>query len=228
MTRIVALSDLHGFLPEIPPCDLLLVAGDICPVRDHSLDRQALWLDTSWRSWLEQVPARQIVGIAGNHDFIFERAPERVPTGLRWTYLQDAGCTMEGLSIWGTPWQPYFRNWAFNASAAGVRGEMFLAEKWAMIPSGVDVLITHGPPLGYGDLTTDGHRVGSASLHDRAMAVHPKLHVFGHIHESHGRWKMPCGREVANVTLVDESYRARHKPMEFRLALGDSSNSPVP
>ena len=37
--RIVALSDQHGFLPDIPPCDLLIVAGNVLFItieRSHS------------------------------------------------------------------------------------------------------------------------------------------------------------------------------------------------
>jgi hypothetical protein len=30
-------------------------------------------------------------------------------------YLQDAGLELFGLRIWGTPWQPWFYDWAFNA-----------------------------------------------------------------------------------------------------------------
>ena len=89
--KIVGVSDLHGMLPEIPPCDLLLIGGDITPVTNHAIPFQAEWLDTTFRRWLEQAPARKVVGVAGNHDYIFQDMPGAaaakpavdVPAGLR-------------------------------------------------------------------------------------------------------------------------------------------------
>ena len=49
--RVVALSDQHGFLPDVPPCDLLIVAGDVCPDRFgpfmavHDPYQQQAWFD---------------------------------------------------------------------------------------------------------------------------------------------------------------------------------------
>jgi len=39
--------------------------------------------------------------------------------------------------------QPWFYGWGFNLP----RGQALL-EKWNLIPDGIDILITHGPPLG--------------------------------------------------------------------------------
>ncbi|MGL4555322.1 MAG: metallophosphoesterase family protein, partial [Gemmataceae bacterium] len=142
--HVRAVSDLHGTLPDIPACDLLLIGGDLCPVADHDPGYQAAWLDTAFRAWLERVPARHVVGVCGNHDFVFERRPHAVPRDLRWTYLQDSGCVVEGLRVWGTPWQTWFFDWAFNLYEAD------LQHKWALIPDGTDVLVLHGPPRGYG------------------------------------------------------------------------------
>src|SRR3954452_2707665 len=102
---IVAVSDLHGTLPAIPPCDLLLIAGDICPVTNHGVAFQAQWLHREFCDWLKKVPARKTVFIAGNHDFVFEQAKELLPRNWPATYLQDSGIRWEGLNIWGTPWQ---------------------------------------------------------------------------------------------------------------------------
>src|SRR4051794_2538142 len=214
---VVAASDLHGHLPSVPPCDLLLLAGDLCPVSDHSTSTQAQFLGGPFKDWLEKGPAKQVVGIAGNHDFIFERDPEQVPRGLRWTYLQDASAVLGGLKVHGTPWQPWFYDWAFN-----LRTEEEMAERWAMILDDTDILVCHGPPRGYGDLTVRGDHTGSTSLLERIERVRPRLVVFGHIHEGHGHWTLdgrPGERTVrlANVSLVDVRYRVAHEPMTFEL-----------
>ncbi|VDM69429.1 unnamed protein product [Strongylus vulgaris] len=58
-------------------------------------------------------------------------------------YLEDSVIELFGIIIYGTPWQPRVDNWAFNLS----RGQALL-DKWNNIPAGVDVLLTHSPPLG--------------------------------------------------------------------------------
>ncbi len=149
--NIVALSDLHGFLPDnVPACDLLLIAGDICPVENHAPLFHAQWLDGPFRFWLRRQSARKIIGIAGNHDLLFEQQPHLVPRNLSWTYLQDSGTQFEGWNIWGTPWQPWFFDWAFNGDPERLR------RQWSLIPDETDILVVHGPPFGYGDGVPEG------------------------------------------------------------------------
>jgi Icc-related predicted phosphoesterase len=215
--KVVAISDMHGVLPEVPACDLLLLAGDITPVEDHGLEFQARWLDEEFRRWLEAVPARKVIGVAGNHDFLFEQAPEAVPRDLPWTYLQDAGMEWEGLKVYGTPWQPWFYDWAFNLE------EDDLAKKWALIPAGTDVLVLHGPPYGYGDGVPSSRggvesvrRCGSPSLLRRIEEVKPRLAVYGHIHPGAGVYRLQ-GTTLANVSLLDDNYQAVNGPSIFLL-----------
>ncbi len=214
--KIVALSDMHGQLPEtMPAADLVLIAGDITPVSNHGLDFQKTWLDTTFRTWLKQIPARKIIGVAGNHDFIFERSPERVPDDLPWTYLQDAGTTWQGLNIWGTPWQPWFFDWAFNGDPERLR------KQWALIPQGTDILVVHGPPRGFGDGVPKGDYVeqcGCPYLLKRIKEIQPRLVVFGHIHEGRGTWQIGP-TQLANVTLLDVKYRAVYEP--YVIEMGD-------
>ncbi|KAK0395306.1 hypothetical protein QR680_001218 [Steinernema hermaphroditum] len=97
-------------------------------------------------------------------------------------YLQDSMIELFGLRIYGTPWQPRMDNWAFNLE----RGQPLL-DKWNQIPVGVDVLLTHTPPLGHGDLLLTGMRAGCVELlNSVTKRIRPKYHVFGHIHEGYG------------------------------------------
>ncbi len=212
--KIVAMSDMHGQLPDrVPDCDLLLLAGDLAPVDNHALAHQAEWLDQVFRRWLMGLPARKIIGIAGNHDLVFEQEPRWVPRDLPWTYLQDNGTLWEGLRIWGTPWQPWFFDWAFNG------GPDQLQRQWALIPDDTDILVVHGPPYGYGDGIPQRQgvrRCGCPHLLERIRAIEPRLVVFGHIHEGRGEWQLGPTR-LANVTLLDERYDAVYAPWEFVL-----------
>jgi hypothetical protein len=139
---------------------------------------------------------RHKIVVAGNHDWCFVREPQAAVDilGKEIVYLQDAEATIEGVRFWGSPWQPKFHEWAFNLP----RGEA-LASKWALIPTGIDVLITHGPPLGIGDRAGDPVRQGCTDLLAAVRRVTPLLHLFGHIHQDGGCWREE-GICFANVT----------------------------
>lgn len=207
--RIAAVGDLHGHLPAVPPCDLLLVAGDIAPPNVGSAAAAQSWLTGPFRAWLNEAPACHTIGIAGNHDFLFQQDPDRIPAGLSWTYLQDSGCTASGLSIWGSPWTPWFHDWAFNAPR--LSGEGFLDEQYAAVPLSVDVLLLHGPPTGYGDTASTGVRAGSTAALRLIDRVSPLLCVFGHIHAGRGTWRR-AGTTLINCSAVNDKYELLPEP----------------
>ncbi len=203
--KIALLADQHGFLPPVPEADLLLIAGDICPVSNHDLEFQRTWLDTNFRYWLRRQLAEQrvkkIVACAGNHDLVFQEKPHWVPSDLPWTYLQDRSTEFEGLNIYGTPWQPTFGfGWAFNAD------EPELAEIWEKMPLDTDIVVVHGPPLGYGDFSPyDKVHTGSPSLLRKIEQIEPKLVVSGHIHDCAGIYNI--GKTIfVNASHVNEQY----------------------
>ena len=84
------------------------------------------------------------------------------------------------MKFYGSPQQPAFFDWAFNVE----RGPAKIGKFGERIPADTDVLVTHGPPLGRGDLCSSGLRAGCVDLLQHVQQrVKPKLHVFGHIHE---------------------------------------------
>lgn len=208
--RICCISDLHGYLPEIPECDAVLIAGDIVPTHCHDIPNARGWLDTNFRRWLEGLADRDIkvIGIAGNHDFVFERRAGQFATPIPWVYLEDSGSVLEqeGAMVYGLPYQIEFHNWAFN------RTEPELESIWSTIPDWVEVLIVHGPPYGVGDRTPTGQSVGSPSLLRWIETKKPRLVVTGHIHSAYGVYKV--GETlVVNCAYVGEDYRPHNKPV---------------
>jgi Icc-related predicted phosphoesterase len=95
------------------------------------------------------------------------------------------------------------------------RGEP-LREKWALIPSGIDILVTHTPPYGIGDRTSRGESVGCEDLLETVLRIKPRLHVFGHIHEGYGQYNKN-GILFINASVTDASMQLAHQPIVYTL-----------
>lgn len=211
MTIICAFSDTHTLhrKVELPPADILVFAGDFLT---KGFEITAL-LD--FCQWLRSQPHKHKIMIAGNHDRILDRDAatfEHEITRHGIHYLRDSGIEVEGLKFWGSPYTPYFCNWAFNSE----RAELPL--HWQKIPEGIDVLITHGPPRGTldgwptwemrdGVLSRTIMQLGDEALRDRVAEIRPRLHIFGHIHSGHG-----IDGTSHNVAICDEQYNPTNKP----------------
>lgn len=199
---IAALSDLHGHkhmnLPAIPPADVLLIPGDVFAsyvVDDPDLRHwqnavwQRKWMKERFLPWVESLPVSLVIATWGNHDFLGTRPYKRGgygqvnPITHPKLVIQDSGHTFGGLKFWGSPWARDCGPWAFMASEPALR------KKYARIPDDTDVLLSHGPPFGFGDgIPLKSHepffpgvqQVGSPALLERVREIKPKIVVFGH------------------------------------------------
>lgn len=229
--RIVALSDQHGHLPAIPPCDLVVIAGDVCPDRigaslaERDPDAQKAWFDAHARPWLANAPATHKVLTWGNHDWCgqacaFDGDSPAVASTTALQVLVDEGTQVpavgRSISVWASPWSHEYGKWAFLKPRAG------LAQVYAAIPFGVDILVSHEPPFGHGDRfehagSGEVEHLGSRELLAAIDRVRPRLVICGHMHAGHGRYEHN-GIPIHNVSVVDDHYRLVRQPTVIDVA----------
>lgn len=236
--KIVCISDTHNRHKEID-CgkgDIIIHAGDATG-RGQSGEIEP------FLKWYGSQDYTYKIFVAGNHDWGFEREPERYQEMCKKygvIYLEDSGLLIPDIDnngvikFWGSPVQPTFCNWAFNRDIDhnnqgdpyhGFKKHPWIKPHWDMIPDDTDILITHGPPLGIRDkvLTMQSRysggnqyeSVGCPHLMDAIEnRVKPKMHVFGHIHEEYGvSYK---GKTMfVNAASLDDRYIYSHKPVEI-------------
>ena len=217
--KITFISDTHAkhnqVTSSLPGGDVLIHAGDI----SNNGYRTEIQDFIKWFSTIENYTHK--IFIAGNHDFSCQDEVSAVQELLRLNpgseYLYDDMFLIgdesadydDMVKVWGSPWQPEFYNWAFNLPRQGAE----LKEVWNMIPSDVDILITHGPPYGHLDYVTySKQNVGCELLRDRIDLIKPKIHVFGHIHSSYG-YKFDGTTHFFNAAVLDERYNFTQKPL---------------
>uniref|UniRef100_A0AC35U892 Metallophos domain-containing protein n=1 Tax=Rhabditophanes sp. KR3021 TaxID=114890 RepID=A0AC35U892_9BILA len=244
--RFVSVACTYGvFLDpkKIPPGDVLLICGDFTSC---GLPQEVKGFNDNLA--LLKHPFKIV--IAGNHECTFDESfmkmaasrhmdvkegalkhalnaamaaskitnPKSLLTNC--IYLQDNLVELFGLKIYGTPWQPKNDKWAFNLN----RGQPLL-DKWNLIPSGIDVLLTHAAPLGHGDLMVTGNRAGCVELLNSVVKrIRPAYHVYGHIHEGYG-----CSSDgytkFINCSIVNENLEPTNTPVIFDIAVNHEIKS---
>ena len=203
--KVVCISDTHGHHRslDVPDGDILIHAGDI----DYAFGNVQHLVD--FNEWLGELPHKHKILIAGNHDTAFETRPLTCEAMIKnATYLKNTSTEVDGIKIFGSPHTVPFAG-AFNTPPEQIK------EIWNAIPQDTDIVVTHGPPAMILDKTNFGDNAGDGYLYARIREIKPKLHVFGHIHESYGVYESDFGTTFVNAAIF--GYNHLNKPIEFNL-----------
>ena len=243
----VAISDIHGMLPELPECDVVCCAGDISPLEYQTDQTQMLgWFYLVFLPWVESLPCKKFVMVAGNHDFFLQNIHRRLidesdgyrrytwrsasdvmkkllPGNLRGkynklVYLCDSSFEYEGKRFYGTPWIADLSRWAFYLDNDS------LMEKYKNIPKKCDVIITHMPPKieGLGEVIqggcfNTGENYGSQELAEVLKTKDFKYALCGHVHSGQHLPVDLDGKKLVNVSLKNEDYKENYYPFCFEI-----------
>lgn len=222
---IVATSDLHGWLPHVTESfDLMLLAGDIEPVRNHSIAYQQDWYKKDFAPWIESLPFKdehsKVFLIGGNHSHLLsvkkfdgnellygvkENTPSRV-VNLK-NSLETFKHPDGDITVWGTPNCKEFCNW-WNMYPDDI-----LATHYEQIPKDLDILLSHDCPYGCCD-RCDGwikmgrvpEHIGNKPLREAILQRNIKLGIFGHLHTGNHNGEMLGNTLCYNVSYLNEQY----------------------
>lgn len=217
------MSDLHGELINVQPCELLLICGDIVPLRiQRNIPQSLKWFKETFIPFMENLPVDEIAMVGGNHDFFIEREAEACKSLLKGTKIKllynesYSFINKDGrnITIWGTPYCQVFGNWAF------MYGEEFLLKAYSEIPENCDIVIAHQPPAMLGLGTVPPNRwhpfpveAGNYNLANVLLERRPKYFFCGHIHEgAHGICEKD-GTKFSNVSILDDTYSITYEPL---------------
>ena len=216
--------------------DLLIFAGDC------SNNGTADEID-SFLHWFNLQPAKEKVMIGGNHDFFFdpnytsmtdfgqkrhgfragdqESIDKMLAKYPKIHYLNDSSVELYGLKIWGSPVSPWFHDWAYNRVRCNGQNDVFngIKQHWDKTPNDIDIMVTHTPPYGQGDLLSESHqregedpKAGCVDLMDAIERIKPMVNVFGHIHEAYGITENEHTKFI-NASCLTVRYKPNNPPI---------------
>lgn len=207
--------DFSGSLGSIPTVDVLLHCGDLTQIGGVSSFKKALKmlenidadlklvipgnhdLELDQQYWQAQRDEDGALEDPEDHQSAMKTmsGPLAEKAGVSFLHEGTHQFTLKSgteFTIYVSPYTPAFGDWAFaykhhedrfNEPRHVANGATSIATH--PIPDTVDIIMTHGPAKGILDWRPEGN-VGCKNLLQAVRRVKPKMHCFGHIHESNG------------------------------------------
>lgn len=192
--QIIHISDTHNkhhLLQNLPPADIIVHSGDFSM---SGSEEEVL----NFIEWFEKLPYKYKIFVAGNHDdCLFGESIEGLLDNC--FYLCHSEIVIEGIKFYGIP--------LFMGNVLSGEYDKNIQK----IPDDTHVLITHQPPYSVLDSsgTTD---YGDFVLFQKVLAIQPKYHLFGHIHDAYGVKRID-NTTFVNASILDEQYNISNKPI---------------
>ncbi len=187
--KILAISDVEEKIlwdyfdrELVKDVDLIISCGDLSP---HYLE------------FLVTMTSCPLLYVAGNHDSVYEKTP---PQGC--ICIDDQVYDFEGLRILGLGGSIRYKPGPYMYSEQQMSRRILKARPRISLKNGFDILVTHAPAKGYGDLEDLPHH-GFDCFNTLMNQYHPAYMLHGHVHSQYGRiqreYLHPSGTRILNV-----------------------------
>ncbi len=186
--KLLAISDTESkFLWDyyqpgrLDDYDLILACGD---------------LDAQYLSFLVTMACCPLLYVPGNHDGDYDRRPPEGCDCVDGRLVTVGGLRILGLGgsirYSGGPHQYTEREMALRIRRLRLR---------LLQAGGVDIVLTHAPPLGLGDAEDAAHR-GFACFLDLIDRYGPRYFIHGHVHRNYG-YNVPRALTRGETTVLN-------------------------
>ena len=145
--------------------DLILAAGD---------------LKASYLSFLVTMANRPLLYVHGNHDTSYAQRP---PEGCQ--CIDGRLVKINGLRILGLGGSYMYNGGEHQYTERQMKWRIMKLKARIMLAGGVDIVLSHAPVSGQGDMPDPAHR-GFECFEKLIEKYQPKLWVHGHVHKSYG------------------------------------------
>jgi len=207
--KFLIVSDTHDTaLRATPKCDVMLHCGDFTESGSSESIEEAM-------KALSNVEAELKLVIAGNHEISLDKAYYLSEGGSEAEHHKSCAIVRSNTSIhfleegthhftlksgakfaiYASSWTPKYGSSAFqyptnedrfNGHETTPEWGKNVGTEMSIIPDGVEIVMTHGPPQYILDMTADGRSAGCEHLRRAIARVRPRLHCFGHVHRGYG------------------------------------------